>query len=302
MSRIARVIAAAAGLAASPALAAPESFGPHPWQMMFVAPASRIMEFITWFNWYTIIIVSLIVLFVFALMAWVIVKYNKSAHPVPTRVSHNTAVEVLWTVLPILILVAIAVPSFRLLYAEYDPSKIYADFNPETDKFLTVKVTGYQWYWGVEYGNDPDTLAFGVPESLGYDALMVPVDQLGAGQTALLSADNPLVVPEHTFIRVQVTAGDVIHAFAMPAFGLKVDAVPGRLNETYFNANRQGMFYGQCSELCGKDHAFMPLNLLVVSQDQFRRWGARAGQDLEGANQELYAAIDAAKGNQVAAR
>ena len=158
----------------------------------------------------------------------------------------------------------------------------------ETAQFLTVKVTGVQWAWDVAYSNDEESAAMGVAEPISLYMLPIPDDQIGEGQIRNLSVDNPIVVPVDTFVRVQVTAeGDAIHAFAMPAFGLKEDAVPGRLNETYFKAEREGIFYGQCSELCGKDHAFMPLAIRVVSPDQFRAWAAPAATDLAGAYQTL---------------
>jgi cytochrome c oxidase subunit 2 len=261
--------------------------------MDFQSPATQVMEYTEWFGWYTLIIVTVIVLFVMALMGWCIVRFNVRANPVPSRVTHNTLIEVLWTVLPVLVLVAIAIPSFKLLYGQYDPSKLYADFDPKTDKFLTVKFSGVQWAWDVSYGNDEDNVAMGVAEPISLFMLPIPDDQIAEGQLRNLSVDNPAIVPVDTFVRVQVTAeGDAIHSLAMPAFGLKEDAVPGRLNETYFKADREGVFHGQCSELCGKDHAFMPLEIRVVSVDQFRAWAAQAASDLSGAYQTLARAIE----------
>ena len=251
---------------------------PAPWEWTLQQSGSPVMDNIVWFHNFLFVLITLITLFVLALLVIVVVKFNARANPVPSRTTHNTLIEVAWTLVPVLILVGISVPSFRLLFLELDI--------PKAD--ITIKATGKQWYWSYAY---PDNGKF------EFDSLMAQDKQ-----PRLLGVDNEMVVPVNKVIRVQVTGADVIHAFAMPAFGVKIDAIPGRLNETWFKATKTGMYYGQCSELCGKDHAFMPLNLLVVSQDQFRRWGARAGQDLEGANQELYAAIDAAKGNQVAAR
>jgi cytochrome c oxidase subunit 2 len=301
MAIAARLFAALASLAGAPGLAfgqdALDRDGPLPWQVQYQAPATQVMEYIDWFSWYTIVIMSLIVLLVIGLIAWCAWKYNERANPVPSRITHHTTVEVLWTVLPVLILVAIAIPSFRLLYGQYDPSKLYEDYDPETATFLTVKVTGYQWYWGVEYGGDEDTIAYGVAQPVAFDALMIPDAEIdpAAEQIRNLSVDNPIIVPVDTFVRLQVTAGDVIHSFAIPAFGIKTDAVPGRLNETYFKAEREGMFYGQCSELCGKDHAFMPASVRVVSQEQFRAWAEAAGTDLAGAYQRLAELIAADK-------
>jgi cytochrome c oxidase subunit 2 len=276
--------------------------GPLPWQTQYQAPATQVMEYIDWFSWYTVVIMSAVVLLVIALLLWVALKYNERANPVPSRITHNTTVEVLWTVIPVLVLVAIAIPSFRLLYGQYDPSKLYEDFDPDTP-FLTVKVTGYQWFWGVEYGGDEDSATHGVAQPITFDAFMIPEDALADDQIRNLSVDNPMVVPVDTFVRVQATAGDVIHSFAVPAFGIKTDAVPGRLNETYFKAEREGIFYGQCSELCGKDHAFMPIAVRVVSQEQFRTWAAAAGADLTGAYEQLARSIEAdRREKQVAAR
>jgi cytochrome c oxidase subunit 2 len=279
--------------------------GPFPWQMDFQNPASLVMEYIEWFGWYTLIIVTVIVAFVLALLGWCIIRFRESANPVPSRVTHNTLVEVLWTVIPVFILVAIAIPSFKLLYGQYDPSRLYADFDPAKDRFLTVKFSGVQWAWDVSYPNDEENAAMGVAEPISVYMLPIPTDQLKEGQVRNLSVDNPVIVPVDTFVRVQVTAeGDAIHALAMPAFGLKEDAVPGRLNETYFNADREGVFHGQCSELCGKDHAFMPLEIRVVSQDRFRAWAAQAASDLPAAYQALAASIESDKQEQrkVAAR
>jgi cytochrome c oxidase subunit II len=294
MAKMARTIAAAllatawAGMATAQAQAPLyEHEGPFPWQMNLQPPATRIMEFIDWFNWYTIIIVGLICLLVTGLLAWCIIRFNRSANPVPSRVTHHTSLEVAWTVIPILILVAIAVPSFRLLYAQYDPARIYEEYDPGTTPWLTVKLTGYQWYWGVEYFDDEDSQQHGVPQEFFYDALMLRDDELGENDLRLLSVDNPMVVPVNAFVRVLVTAGDVIHAFAMPAFGVKVDAVPGRLNETYFRAEMEGIFYGQCSELCGKDHAFMPIAIRVVSPELFQEWAAAAAENVGRANELL---------------
>jgi cytochrome c oxidase subunit 2 len=197
-----------------------------------------------------------ICLLVLGLLAWVAIRYNKKANPVPANWSHNTVIEVLWTIVPVLILVGIAVPSFSLLFQYHDMPKPY----------MTVKATGYQWYWGYEY---PDQK---VPE---ITSLVLPEDQAKAkGVPYLLAATTPMVVPVNKVVRVQVTAVDVIHSFGLPAFGLKTDAIPGRLNETWFRAEKVGTYYGQCSELCGVDHAFMPIEIKVVSQADFDAWVA----------------------------
>ena len=286
------LLAAAVASLAHAAPATAQDSGIAPWQLSFQAPASRVMEYIVWFGNFTFVIIALIVILVLGLLGWCIVRFSARANPKPSKVTHNTAIELIWTIVPILILVLIAVPSFRLLYAQFDPGKIYEDFDPRETKFLTVKATGYQWYWGYEYGTDDDSASFGLDGEISFDAIMLGDDERGENDPRLLAVDNPLVVPVGTFVRMQVTAADVIHAFAVPAFGIKIDAVPGRLNETYFRADREGIYYGQCSELCGKDHAFMPIAVRVVSADQFARWAAAAGDDLEAANAQLARLIE----------
>ena len=204
-------------------------------------------------------IITLICVFVLGLLIWCVVRYNKRSNPIPAKWSHNTVVEVIWTVVPVLILMAISVVSFKLLFAYHDM--------PKPD--LTVKATGYQWYWGYEL---PD-------QKVGeFVSNMLPEDEAKAKNVPYrLAATEPLVVPVNKTVRVLVTGADVIHAFALPAFGLKIDAIPGRINETWFRAERTGTFYGQCSELCGVDHAFMPLEIKVVTQPEFEAWVASKG-------------------------
>jgi cytochrome c oxidase subunit 2 len=207
-------------------------------------------------------VITGITLLVLGLLIWIVIRYNKKSNPVPAKWSHNTFIEVVWTVLPVLILVGISLFSFRLLYAYHDM--------PKPD--LTVKATGNQWNWSYEY---PDQ---GVPE---YVSNMLPEDEIAARgmphSLYRLAADEPIVVPVGKTVRVLVTATDVIHAFALPAFGLKTDAIPGRVNETWFRADRVGTFYGQCSELCGVDHAFMPIQINVVTEAEFAAWVASKG-------------------------
>lgn len=221
---------------------------PEPWEWHLQASGSPVMDNIVWFHDFLSVLIIVITLFVLALLVVVVVKFNSKANPVPSRTTHNTLIEVAWTLVPVLILVGIAVPSFRLLFLELDV--------PKAD--LTIKATGKQWYWSYAY---PDNGKF------EFDSLMA-ADK----QPRLLGVDNELVVPVNKVIRVQVTGADVIHAFALPAFGVKIDAIPGRLNETWFKATKTGMFYGQCSELCGKDHAFMPIAIRVVSDQEFASW------------------------------
>mgnify|MGYP002757341622 CR=1 FL=1 len=200
-----------------------------------------------------------------ALIIAVVVKFNARANPVPSRTTHNTLIEVAWTLIPVLILVTIAVPSFRLLFLELDV--------PKAD--LTVKATGKQWYWSYAY---PDNGKFEFDSLLAQDK-----------PPRLLGVDNEMVVPVNKVIRVQTTGADVIHSFAVPSFGIKIDAIPGRLNETWFKATKVGMYYGQCSELCGKDHAYMPIAVRVVSDQDFAAWVEDAKKKFASAPGSTYA-------------
>jgi cytochrome c oxidase subunit II len=221
---------------------------PAPWEYKLQESATEVMDFITSFHTALLVVITVITLFVLALLIIIVVKFNAKANPVPSRTTHNTLIEVAWTLIPVLILVAIAIPSFRLLFLELDI--------PKAD--LTIKATGKQWYWSYAY---PDNGKF------EFDSLMA-TDK----QPRLLGVDNEMVVPVNKVVRVQTIGADVIHSFAVPAFGIKIDAIPGRLNETWFKATKTGMFYGQCSELCGKDHAFMPIAVKVVSDQEFSAW------------------------------
>jgi len=236
---------------------------PSPWQMGLSAPATPLMEWIQWFHDdFLLIIITVITLFVTALLIYCMIRFNARANPVPSKTSHHAGLEVAWTVIPILILVAIAVPSFKLLYFDVTIPKVD----------MTIKATGNQWYWTFEYQDDEY-------KGIEFDAVMLEDDELKPGQPRLLAVDNNIVVPVNKVVRVIVTASDVIHNFAMPAFGLKMDAVPGRLNETWFKATHTGMFYGQCSELCGVRHAFMPIAINVVSQEEFDQWVIKAKKE-----------------------
>ncbi|WP_038361701.1 cytochrome c oxidase subunit II [Bosea sp. 117] len=250
----------AAGIATGLALLAASAGGalagtgqPSPWQINLQGAASPVMESIHSFHFFLLVIIVAVVLLVLALLVVCVVRFNEKANPVPSKTTHNTLIEVLWTVVPVLILVAIAIPSFRLLFLQLDL--------PKAD--LTVKITGHQWYWSYEY---PDNGPF------GFDSLMLADGELKPGQPRLLAVDNEVVVPIGKNVRIQVTSADVIHSFALPSFGVKIDALPGRLNESWFQATQEGVFYGQCSELCGKDHAFMPIAIRVVSEQAFSAW------------------------------
>ncbi|MBM3489078.1 MAG: cytochrome c oxidase subunit II [Alphaproteobacteria bacterium] len=226
---------------------------PTPWQMGFQGAASPGMERIDSFHDLLLVLITLITLFVLGLLVYCMLKFNEKSNPRPSKTTHNTLVEVLWTAIPVVILVVIAVPSFKLLYL--------VDEVPQSE--MTIKAIGNAWFWDYEY---PD-------HGIAFTANMVrDKDGKPAGKPRLLETDNAVVVPVNTTVRVQTTSNDVIHAWAMPSLGVKKDAVPGRLNETWFKATKEGMYYGQCSELCGKDHGYMPIMLKVVSRAEFEDW------------------------------
>ncbi len=263
---------------------------PSPWEVGLQPAATPIMQMIHRFNDGLLVVVSLIVLLVLALLLYVILRFNARVHPIPSRTTHNTLVEVIWTVAPILILVGIAVPSFSLLFAEHDPARAIANFDPSTE--LTIKATGNQWYWSYEYPDNGD---------ISFNSFLVRDDNgEPAGNPRLLQVDNDMVVPVGVVVRMQVIGADVIHSFAVPAFGIKIDAIPGRLNETWFRVDSEGVYYGQCSELCGRDHAFMPIAVHAVSKDKFDAWAATAKNDLDAANKQLAEAIAAESKTHVA--
>jgi cytochrome c oxidase subunit II len=242
---------------------------PEPWRLGLQDAATPVMENIAWFHTFLVWLITIITLFVLALLVIVVVKFNAKANPVPSRTTHNTLIEVAWTIIPVLILVGIAVPSFRLLFFQLDL--------PKAD--LTIKATGKQWFWTYTY---PDN------GPIEFDSIMLQDNERKPGQPRLLAVNNEVVVPINKVVRVQTTGADVIHAFAVPAFGIKIDAIPGRLNETWFKATKEGIYYGQCSELCGKDHAFMPIQVRVVSDQAFSAW-------LEEAKKKFATAPDRSK-------
>lgn len=252
---------------------------PVPWQMGLQPAATEIHADIRWFESFTLWIITVITLFVLGLLIYVMVRFNAKANPVPSKTSHNTLIEVVWTVVPVMILVMITIPSFRLLYKQLEI--------PPAD--LTVKAIGYQWYWGYEYAD----LKTPKNEPVSFDSVMLGDDARTdpVKQPRMLAVDNNLVVPVGKVVRVQVTAADVIHALAVPAFGIKIDGYPGRLNETWFKAEKTGMFYGQCSELCGKDHAAMPIAVQVVTEEQYKAWAAAAAAKNVGEANKLLAGL-----------
>lgn len=242
-------------IAAAPyALAAdPIVVEPHPWQLGFQEAATPVKERIADLHNELLIIIALITIFVVCLLGYVMVRFNERANPVPTRTSHNTLIELLWTVIPVLILVIIAIPSFKLMY--------YMDRTQKAD--MTIKVTGHQWYWQYEYPDYKD---------VGFDSNIIPEDQIKPGQKRLLDVDNPLIVPVGANVRVLIAGSDVMHSWFVPSFGVQMYAVVGRLNETWFNVEKEGTYYGQCNQICGVNHAFMPIVVQAVSKDNFAKW------------------------------
>jgi cytochrome c oxidase subunit II len=264
LSRLSAIAVAAGAVVASAGAALAGLGQPTPWQMDLQDSASPVMDFIAGFHYFLLWVIAAISLFVLALLMVIIVRYNARANPTPSRTTHNTPIEIAWTIIPVVILAVIAVPSFRLLFLELDV--------PTPD--LTIKATGKQWFWSYSY---PDNGNF------EFDSLMVAEKDLKPGQPRLLTADNEMVVPVNKIVHVLVTGADVIHSFTVPSFGIRMDAVPGRMNETWFKATIEGMFYGQCSELCGKDHSFMPIAVRVVNDSEFTAWVGEAKKKYAGA-------------------
>jgi len=267
---------AADALVASTGAALAELGQPAPWQLGLQQAASPVMEDIAWFHDYLLWIITGITAFVLILLLIVIVRFNARANPTPTRTTHNTPIEILWTIVPVVVLVFIAVPSFRLLFVELDV--------PTPD--LTVKATGEQWFWKYSY---PDNGNF------EFSSLMIAEKDLKPGQPRLLTVDNEMVVPVNKVVHVLVTGADVIHSFNVPAFGIRIDAIPGRINETWFKATTAGTYHGQCSELCGRDHAFMPITVRVVNDGDFTAWVTEAKKNF-GSNDSVPLATFAAAG------
>ncbi len=223
------------------------------WQLGFQTAATPVMAEIETFHFYLLILITAVSLFVLGLLLWCVIRYNARVNPTPSRRSHNTPLEVIWTLIPCLILFVMAFPSYGLL-------KRQTHTPPNAQ--ITIKATGHQWYWEYEY---PD-------HAFSFDSNIIPENELKADQVRLLSTDNPVVVPVGVVVRVLITASDVLHAFAVPAFGIKNDAVPGRITETWFRADKAGTYYGQCSELCGTRHAFMPIEIHVVPPSRYDAW------------------------------
>ncbi len=238
-----------------------------PTQLGFKEPASAQMERITSFHDLLLWIIIPIVIFVTGLLAWVVVRYRAKANPEPSKTTHHVMLEILWTAIPVIILIIIAIPSFKMLY--------YLDRVEEPE--MTLKVTGYQWYWGYEYQDH---------EGLEFLSYMIPEDEVDeeAGQKRLLSVDNKVVLPIDTNIQILITSADVIHAFTIPEFGFKKDAVPGRLNETWVRIEKPGTYYGQCSQICGVNHAYMPIEIEAVTKEEFEKWLIKAKDEFASNN------------------
>ena len=232
------------------------------WQLSFQEAASPLMSELIGLHDFIFWIITFITIFVFVLLAYVCLKFSAKNNKKPSTTTHNSLIEVAWTVIPVIILVVISIPSFKLLYKQNDFSKID----------MTIKATGYTWYWGYEYPDHGD---------FQFDAIMLQEDELEENQPRLLSTDNALVVPINKNIKMQITSdpAGVIHSWAMPSLGVKMDAIPGRLNETYFRITEPGMYYGQCSELCGPGHGFMPIMIKAVSDDEFSEWVVEAQEE-----------------------
>ena len=241
---------------------------PKPWQMNFDEGASPTKTKMNDFHNFLLIIITAITLFVMGLLIYVMWRFREKKNPIPSTFTHNMKLEVIWTLVPVLIVMAIAVPSFRLLY--------FGD--RIADPEMTIVATGYQWYWGYEYP-DHDNMAF-----LSY---MIPDEDIQPGQKRLLETDNRVILPVDTNIRILVTAQDVLHAFAVPSLGIKTDAVPGHTNETWVRIEREGVYYGQCSEICGVNHAFMPITIEAVSKEEFEQWLVEAKEEF-AANNNIY--------------
>lgn len=276
MRLLSAIGAALAVFALSAVAFAADGSGPaEPWQLGLRGAATPIMERVSSFHTFLMWIITLITIFVLGLLVYVCVKFKEEANPTPSRRTHHATLEIAWTAIPVLILVIMAIPSFKLLY--------FNDVVPDTE--MTVKAIGRQWYWSYEY---PDHGNF------TFDAYMLAEDELEEGQLRLLETDNRVYLPAATNVRIQTTASDVLHSWAMPSAGVKIDAVPGRLNETWVNFTNPGTYYGQCSEICGVNHGYMPITIEVLPKDEFDAWVATAQSEFAkvGDDSRNYAAAD----------
>ena len=282
--RIARalVLLVLATVAAGALAAIASAAEPQPWQMGMQPPATPVKDRLSAFHDELLVIIFLISAFVMGLLVYVIVRFNHRRNPIPTRTSHNTVIEMLWTIVPVIILVCIAIPSFKLMY--------YMDRIPNPE--MTIKVTGHQWYWSYEY---PDQ------KGLAFDSNIIQQAALKPGQRRLLDVDNPLVVPVNTNIQVLITSTDVIHSWFIPSFGVQEYAIIGRVNHSWFNVERPGAYYGECNQICGVNHAFMPIKVVALPKDAFQRWLGEAqkkfAHDRHDGDTVRVAAVSAPAGN-----
>ena len=259
MGWVAGLMAIGWGAAASAQNALPVQGAPQPWQLNLQPPKSPLAEQMFGFHTELLVIITVITLFVLGLLFYVCWRFRESANPTPSKTSHNTTIEIVWTVIPVIILLVIFVPSMRLLYAAHS----YADAE------MTVKVTGHQWYWSYSYPDHGD---------FGFESIMIPEDEIdpAQGQIRLLSVDEPMVLPVGTKIRFILTSADVLHNFAVSSLGVRMDTVPGRLNEAWTQINEPGRYFCFCSELCGTGHAYMPIEIHAVSKEEFEAWVEQA--------------------------
>ena len=246
------------------------SNGATDWQLGFQEPASPVMQGVFDLHNFVLIMMTAITVFVLVLLIYVSIRFRKKANPIPSKRTHNALLETLWTAIPVVILIFMAVPSFKLLYEQ--------DVIPEAD--MTIKVIGHQWYWEYQYPEHDD---------LAFESYLTPDDELKEGEPRLLTVDNRLVLPVNKNIHVLVTAGDVLHSFAMPSLGVKKDAVPGRLNETWMRIERPGIYRGQCSEICGSGHGYMPVVIEALSEDEFAAWVNQAKNEFAKLNNRTIA-------------
>jgi cytochrome c oxidase subunit 2 len=244
---------------------------PSPWQMNFQRPVTEVMHFIDTFHTGMVILITAITLFVLGLLLYIVYRFNEKKNPTPSKTTHHVGLEVAWTIIPVLILVVVAIPSFRLLKLDMTL--------PKAD--VTIKARGHAWYWNYEYPADQGG-------GFSFDSNMYTGTPT-AEKPRLLAVDNEVVLPVNKVVRVQITGADVIHNFAVPSFGLKMDAIPGRLNETWFKAEREGIYYGQCSRLCGQNHAFMPIAIRIVSEQQYADWLKEAKQKYASLREQRHA-------------
>ena len=264
--------AIACGLLAFAFAGSAQAAVPEPWQLGFQPAASPVTERMHSLHQLLLVIITLITLFVLGLLVYTMVRFRASRHKTPSRTAHNTLLEVSWTAIPILLLIIIAIPSFKLLY--------FTDRAPKAE--MTVKVIGHQWYWSYEYPDRGD---------LKFDSYIIQADDLKPGQRRLLEVDNRIVLPVGTEVRVLVTGSDVIHSWLVPALGVQIYAMPGRINETWVKIDKPGVYYGQCNQICGTNHGYMPIAVEAMPKADFERWTAEAKKKFARASEPPASAL-----------